>query len=277
MGSFIANAQNYNVVTENEVAVVLSHYNSDFVFSIVDEAMKKRFTQVPIVAIPNVVGAWEQNFKAILAQYGTDSKEEILRVRNETYQEIISDICREYGLTFTIDDSIDLYSAAYHLYDLFVCKFIDNMTTFFANYIYKERASIYDLLGLADRKKNKDSSTIYGKKIYKDIKLAVINANIDMVVSEICNMDIPFASIVSLVCGNNSELKRYIISIVSAQSDFMSRVYVPVINSFIRPDIITGIRFKLQDIAMSHDQAINSSEIEVAVNPNNDEELTDAE
>lgn len=273
MSSFTANMQNYNVVTENEVAVVLSHYNSDFVFSIVDNAMKRRFLEVPIIAVPNVVGAWEQNFKAIRAQYGAENNEEIMRVRNETYKEIIDDICGEFKLSFTIDDTIDLYSAAYHLYDLFVCKFIENMTTFFANYIYKERASIYDSLGLADKKKNKDSSTIYGKKIYKDIKLAVINANIDMVVSEICSMDIPFTSIISLIYGNNSELKRYIISIVSADSDFMDNVYVPVMNSFIRPDIITSIRFKLQEIAMAHDQAINGSEIEVAVpSSNNNEE-----
>lgn len=273
MSSFTANMQNYNVVTENEVAVVLSHYNSDFVFSIVDNAMKRRFLEVPIIAVPNVVGAWEQNFKAIRAQYGAENNEEIMRVRNETYKEIIDDICGEFKLSFTIDDTVDLYSAAYHLYDLFVCKFIENMTTFFANYIYKERASIYDSLGLADKKKNKDSSTIYGKKIYKDIKLAVINANIDMVVSEICSMDIPFASIISLIYGNNSELKRYIISIVSADSDFMDNVYVPVMNSFIRPDIITSIRFKLQEIAMAHDQAINGSEIEVAVpSSNNNEE-----
>lgn len=273
MSSFTANMQNYNVVTENEVAVVLSHYNSDFVFSIVDNAMKRRFLEVPIIAVPNVVGAWEQNFKAIRAQYGAENNEEIMRVRNETYKEIIDDICREFKLSFTIDDTVDLYSAAYHLYDLFVCKFIENMTTFFANYIYKERSSIYDSLGLADKKKNKDSSTIYGKKIYKDIKLAVINANIDMVVSEICSMDIPFASIISLIYGSNSELKRYIISIVSADSDFMDNVYVPVMNSFIRPDIITSIRFKLQEIAMAHDQAINGSEIEVAVpSSNNDEE-----
>lgn len=273
MSSFTANMQNYNVVTENEVAVVLSHYNSDFVFSIVDNAMKRRFLEVPIIAVPNVVGAWEQNFKAIRAQYGAENNEEIMRVRNETYKEIIDDICGEFKLSFTIDDTIDLYSAAYHLYDLFVCKFIENMTTFFANYIYKERASIYDSLGLADKKKNKDSSTIYGKKIYKDIKLAVINANIDMVVSEICSVDIPFTSIISLIYGNNSELKRYIISIVSADSDFMDNVYVPVMNSFIRPDIITSIRFKLQEIAMAHDQAINGSEIEVAVpSSNNNEE-----
>lgn len=273
MSSFTANMQNYNVVTENEVAVVLSHYNSDFVFSIVDNAMKRRFLEVPIIAVPNVVGAWEQNFKAIRAQYGAENNEEIMRVRNETYKEIIDDICGEFKLSFTIDDTVDLYSAAYHLYDLFVCKFIENMTTFFANYIYKERSSIYDSLGLADKKKNKDSSTIYGKKIYKDIKLAVINANIDMVVSEICSMDIPFASIISLIYGSNSELKRYIISIVSADSDFMDNVYVPVMNSFIRPDIITSIRFKLQEIAMAHDQAINGFEIEVAVpSSNNDEE-----
>ena len=263
MSSFNANSQAYNIATENELAVVLSHYNSEFIFSIVDEAMKSRFLSVPIVAMPNVVGAWEQNFKAIRAQYGMESHEEVLRVRNETYNEIIDSICKEFGLNFTIDDSIDIYSAAFHLYNLFVCNFMDNMTTFFANFIYKERASIYEALGLATMKKNKDSSTIYGKKIYKDIKLAIINANINMVITELCKMDIPFYSIISTICGNNSELKRYYLTIVSAGSDFFERAYVPMLNSDIRPDIITTIRFKLQEIAISHDQAMTSSEIEM--------------
>ena len=45
MSSFnaTANTQAYSVATENELSEVLSHYSSEFVFSVVDMAMKKRF------------------------------------------------------------------------------------------------------------------------------------------------------------------------------------------------------------------------------------------
>lgn len=263
MSSFNANSQMYNVVTENELSEVLSHYNSEFIFSIVDEAMKKRFLTVPLTAVPNVVGAWEQNFKAIMATYGSESHAEVMRVRNETYDEIIEMICKEFGLNFTIDDSIDKFSAAFHLYNLFVCNFTENLVEFFANFIYKERSSLYESLGLAELKKNKDSSTIYGKKVFKDIKIAIINANIDMVLTQICAMDIPFYSIISLICGNNSELKKYYLSIISADTDFFTKAYVPSMNSEIRPELITSIRFRLQDIAAAHDQTLNAADIPI--------------
>ena len=97
MSGFNANSQMYNIVSENELAEVLSHYSSEFIFSIVDNAMKARYNNVPIATIPNVVGAWEQNFKAIIETYGSESSMEVLNVRNETYREIISCICREFG------------------------------------------------------------------------------------------------------------------------------------------------------------------------------------
>ena len=249
-----ANTQAFSVATENELSEVLSHYSSEFIYSIIEKAMKSRFEGLPIVAMPNVVGAWEQNFKAIIAQYGEGSTGEVYRVRNETYTEIIRTICKEFGLNFTIDDSVDLYSAAFHLYDLFVSKFTENMTTFFANYIFKERATIYDSLGLVDMKKNKDSSTAYGKKVFKDIKLAIINANIDMVISQVSAMDFPFYSIIMSIYGANSVMTSYILSIVSADNDFFDRAYLRILNSDIRPEIITSIRFKLQELAMTNDQ-----------------------
>ena len=248
-----ANTQEFSVATENELSEVLSHYSSEFIYSILEKAMKSRFEGLPIVAMPNVIGAWEQNFKAIIAQYGEGSTTEVYRVRNETYVEIINTICKEFGLNFTIDDSIDLYSAAFYLYDLFVSRFTDNMTIFFANYIYRERAAIYDSLGLADMKKNKDSSTLYGKRVFKDIRLAIINANIDMVISQIAAMDFPFYSIIMTIYGANSEMARYILTIVSADNEFFDRAYLNILNSDIRPEIITNIRFKLQELAMSND------------------------
>lgn len=255
MSSFNANSQLYNVVTENELAEVLSHYSSEFIFSIIDQGMKNRFNGVPIASIPNAVAAWEQNFKAIIEYYGETSKEEVIRVRDETYREIIDCICKEFNLNFTIDDSVDLYSAAYHLYDLFISNFSSSMTTFFANFIYKERSNLYDSLGLAEMKKNKDSSTLYGKKLYKDAKLAIINANIDIVIKEIVEMDIPFHLVINHIYGN-TELKKYILSIVSSNDDFFRTAYVPILNSDIRPDVITAIRFKLQELALSHDQIV---------------------
>lgn len=267
MSSFNANSQAYNIATENELAEVLSHYSSEFVFSIIDKSMSNRFLTVPSVTIPNVVGAWEQNFKAIIAQYGSDSTMEVARVRSETYREIIDAICKEFNLNFTIDDSVDLYSAAYQLYDLFVCNFAESLTTFFANFIYRERSSLYDSLGLADMKKNKDSSTIYGKKIYKDIKLAIINANIDMVIREVCAMEFPFHAIISLICGNTSELKKYILTIVSADNTFFQNAYVTALNSDIRAELITAIRIKLQKLALSHEQIVDASELNVVAQP----------
>lgn len=269
MSSFNANSQMYNVTTENELAEVLSHYNSEFVYSIVDEALKARFLRVPIAAMPNVVGAWEQNFKSIEEYYGSDSHSEVLRVRNDTYREIIDTICREFQLNFTIDDTVDLYSAAFHLYDLMVCNFTANMTSFFANFIYKERGTIYDTLNLSEMKKNKDSSTIYGKKIYKDIKLAVINANIDQVVTEIAQMDIPFHTIIAMIYGSNSELCKYYLTIVSTQQDFFQHAYLRVLNSDIRSDVITAIRFKLQEIAIAHDQTISGDDMDKLMNSDN--------
>ena len=269
MSSFNANSQMYNVTTENELAEVLSHYNSEFVYSIVDEALKARFLRVPIAAMPNVVAAWEQNFKSIEEYYGSDSRGEVLRVRNDTYREIIDTICREFQLNFTIDDTVDLYSAALHLYDLLVCNFTSNMTSFFANFIYKERGTLYDTLNLSEMKKNKDSSTIHGKKIYKDIKLAVINANIDQVITEISQMDIPFHTIIAMICGSNSEFCKYYLAIVSAQQDFFQHAYLRVLNSDIRSDVVTAIRFKLQEIAIAHDQTISGDDMDKLMNSDN--------
>ena len=272
--SNFANSQLYNVNTENELAVVLSHYDSQFVLDIMNDHMRRRFKHIPNdFGMPNVVAAWEQNFKLIQYTYGDDSKQNVLKVRNDTYVEVIESICKEFGLNINDDENIDIYSAAYHLYNFFVCSFTDNLITFFSNFIYRERNAIYEAMGLADLKKNKDSSTIYGKRVYKDIKLAVINANIDRVVSEVPNMDIPFETILSIIYGPLSEIKNFLLFIVKVPEDFISSIYGPVLNSDIRADIITRIRFNLQELAMNDNE--NNPEISPVNNINKENETNE--
>lgn len=259
MSDFTANFHAYNIATESELAEVLSHYSTDFVFSIVNEAIKNRLNSVAVIAPPNVIGAWEQNFKAIMIRYcgdgNNDVKQRVMRVREETYTEIINIICNTFSLNFTIDDNVDLYSAAFYLYDLLVCGFSSNLVDFFSKFIYKERASLYETLELAEKRKNKDSSTLYAKKIYKDMRLAIINANIEMVIDQILEIDIPFETIISTIYGYNSKLKQYMLSIISEKEKFYERNYVFAMKQpDIRPELMTSIRIGLLNEAASHDQ-----------------------
>lgn len=249
MSDFIANSQMQNIVTENEVAVVLSHFSSDFVFSIVKNALENRFDVPPFIGPSNVVAAWEQNFKTIIARYdSSESTQQVTQVRNDTYREIIDIICKEFDLSFTISDNVDLYSAAFYLYDFFVCNFSTHLIDFFTNYIYRERNSLYESLGLSEVKKNKDSSTIYGKKIFKDIKLAIINANIDMVVGQIGSFDIPLTYIFNTAIQDKL-VANYMCNLVSENTDFFKISYVRILLTNIRPAYITSIRFKLQEFS----------------------------
>lgn len=246
----------YEMGTENELATILSHYDSNFVYDTINfQVNHVRNTAYNLTPIPNIVDAWEQNFKAIIDQYGAEGMTQIQEVRQETYHEIINIICNAYGLSFTIED-VDPYTAAYTLYDIFVCNMSALTINFFAKYIYKERNALYDSMGLSEYKKNKDSSTIYGKKVYKDIKLAVINANIIKVIDNICaamEFDYPTFIMSSI---ENRETVDFILRITSDQGNFFTQNIIPMIKMNYA-EYITGIRFQIQDLAIAHEQAQN--------------------
>ncbi len=248
MSTMISN-QAFNIVTESELATVLSHYSTEFVISVLEEALQKKYTELPIVQLPNVVYAWEANFKMIMEQYQDlpESREEVMRVRSQTYIEIIDKICKEFGLEFTTDENVDLYTAASALYNFFVCDFSNSMVRFYGNYIFREKNNIYEFMNLAELKKNKDSSTIYGKKVFKDTKIAVINANIDMVITNLSNMDITLSDVFDSI--NDTNTATFMKSIVSTQYDFYKNFYVKLMNGMLRPDYLTSIRLYLQTLS----------------------------
>jgi hypothetical protein len=247
MSDFIANSNMYNINTENEIASVLSHFNSEFIFDIIRDNLEKKFNYSTINA-PNIVISFEQNFKQIMSIYQTNL-DEINAVRIATYKEIINIICKSYNLQFNDSDDIDYYSAAMYLYDFLVANFSNYMELFFANYIYKERNAIYDALNLGNMKKNKDSSTLYGKKTYKDIKLAIINANLEYVIQNICVYDIDLHTVLSNIYPDKN-IVNYISNIISPIYDFFKTAYVSVLQSDINAMVLSNIRFKIQNLSI---------------------------
>lgn len=245
----MTNPERFNIVSENELTEVLAHFNTEFIMSIIDSAIANRANPTAFASNPNVVDAWDTNFKQLIAYYDSqDVTERIMTLRVDTYQEIIKRICTYHGLNFTVDD-VDLYSAAHYLYKFFVSDFLSHMDYFFANFIVNEAEAIYDSMGLANLKKNKDASTLYSKKIFPDPKLAVINANIDAVITYISGMDIPLDQIFAR-SGLTLQEIQYMNMIVSDQGDFYHTHYISVMNNeYVRPIRLNSIRFIIRSMA----------------------------
>ena len=249
----------YNIVSENELTEVIAHFNTEFIMSIIDNAIAARFNPSSYMMYPNVVDAWNMNFKQIIEYYNcVDMTERMMTLRADTYKEIIDRICKYHNLNFTIEE-VDLYSAARYLYQFFVCGFLTYMNQFFANYIIKEADSIYEAMQLEVLRKKKDSSTIYTRKVYRNDKLAVIVANIDAVVSYIGGMDFDFPYIVNN-SGLTSQEASFLLSLVSPQDDFFKSQYMRVLSDqfFVRPIHLNNIRFIIRNIADPSDETINA-------------------
>lgn len=245
----MTNPERFNVVSENELTEVLAHFNTEFVMSIIDNAISNRLNPTAFASNPNVIDAWDTNFKQIIAYYGSaDVSERVTVLRVDTYKEIIDRICRYHGLNFTIDE-VDLYTAAHYLYQFFVSDFLKYMDTFFAMYIIANAGELYDIMGLGNLKKNKDVSTVYSKKIFPDPKLAIINANIDTVVQYISGMDITLDQIFAS-CGLTNQEAAYLNTIVTDSGNFFKSHYVATIaNEYVRPIRLNSIRFIIRSLA----------------------------
>lgn len=253
----MTNQERFNIVSENELTEVLAHFNTEFVMSIIDSAIANRFNPTAFASNPNIVDSWDANFKQLINYYGSsDVTEQVTTLRIDTYQEIIKRICSYHGLNFTVDE-VDLYSAAHYLYGFFVSDYLKYMDQFFAMFIISNAGDLYDGLNLNAMKKNKDVSTIYSKKIFPDTRLAIINANIDLVVNYVCGMDIDLYQIFS-GCGLSQQEVQFLSNLVSDQGDFFKSHYVRTISDdYVRPIHLNNIRFIIRNMTSQMPESIS--------------------
>lgn len=237
-----------NINVDNAVASILSKFEPDFIIHVVEDSLNMKFRPW-LPAMPNMVYSCEQTFKLSLDNF-TSYSDTIEQTRNDTYTQIINIICRYYNLEFNEIDQRDVYSAAYYLYDFLISNFTKNMIYFFTNYIVKEKNFIYDAFNLGETRRNKDASTLYSKRMFKNAKLGAIHANIDLVLDNMVSFDITLYNILDMSYKDEKNIVRYVDSLVSDLGDFYKTYYVPYITDQItRPDLITGIKSGLQQFA----------------------------
>lgn len=256
MSGFIADNSTYDILAENQISIILSHFNRDYIFDIIENNIEGRFDFMQ--AKPNVIASYETYFKQLVMQYTADlDVQQIEQTREDTYREIIELLSNKFNISIDLTNIQDYYSVAYYLYSFLISDFRNNLVNFFTNYIIKEKNAIYEALNLSEYKKSKDTTTLYNKKVYKNIKLAIINANLEIVLKNICAFDISFDTLLNCIYQDKNMVK-YIQSIITPNVDFFKEQYVSCIFSNLNPMITTAIRMNIQKLSINEEIAIQS-------------------
>lgn len=245
----------YRINNEYNVTEILAHFDSNYILHTLEDRLNNlNYTSSLIES--NDVASFEENFKLMNEKFPGDSQN-IKNVREEVYREIIRILTNKFNLEFnTVDDTIDIYTAAYYLYDFLVCRRNDLMIRFFTLFIINNKENICSILNIDGFKKNKDSSSAYGRRMYSDPKYAVISANIPFIIDHISSLNITLTNIFQSVYVNPS-LVAFLDNAIADKGNFFRDFYYSVVkNPEIAPNIITNIRLSLQrlvgDISASH-------------------------
>lgn len=244
---YISNSDIYQVNAERDITVILSRFNTNFIYDCIESALSSKNNAQFIIPNPNLVRSIEDNFTIMLQNF-PDDKANILECREETYREIISYLCGKFNLSFNYNDQVDLYSAAYYLYDFLVGNYLQNLTGFFGKFILHEKNNLYKALNL-DRFK-KSSNISYGKKLIKDPTISIILIQISYIIDQLMAFDFNFETIVKIAYDDNN-IAKFINSLFSDNEYFYNFYKNDISNSYIRPNIITNIRLLIQNSAIS--------------------------
>lgn len=252
MSGFIADNSTYNIATDYSMAVILSHFNQEYIYSTIKNWIDMKYIE-PMPLINNVIMGYNENFKQLLYTYQNDiDRQQILDVRNRVYTDIINLLCKEFNLEYNASeiDQSDLYTPAFYMFRLLVSEFTENAKMFFVNFILKEKNNIYESFNLKQFKKDKDAVTIYNKKKIKNSKLAIITSRLNYVIDNICVLDISFEDYLNYVYQDKN-IVAYLLNLIAPKNDFFKTYVTPLFahNSLVKPTLISDITIMLYNIA----------------------------
>ena len=257
----------YRIANEYNISEILAHFGSEYAMHALEDKLE-HIDYTSSLIEPNFVSAYENKFKLMEEEFPGDSQN-IRSVREEVYQEIVKLLCNKFNLSFnTVDDTIDIYTAAYYLYDFLVCNRNNIMVNFFTAFIVNNKDAVYNILSPEDIKKNKDSSSAYSKRVYADNKYIAISANISKIINYISTFDIRLSNIFQSVYVDYN-LVQFLDNAFADRGNFFRDYYCSAVNNIeLSPVIITNIRLALQrivgDISASHINELIASSPDVA-------------
>jgi len=238
----------YYVEAEGEITTILSNFNTSFIYNVVEDLMKDRYTTFNLIPKPNFVDSLEISFKDLISSYPGDAENAKLR-RTAVYKEIIERISNNTGVTIYYDEYTDLYSLARNVFDLFVSNYDGFVFKFLYNFIYSQREFIYNSLDFEKIKKSKDISTSYNKMTYSDQTMAIINANLDLCLGFITALDFNAPTTLSYMYTSGTEIHtmNFLLNHIDQEADLFDILIKPIItNETLYPLVSTALKLEIQ-------------------------------
>lgn len=237
----------YQISGSYDIAEVLARFDSNFIFDVIQDKLD-HISFASSSTESNIVEAFETNFKAMNEQFPGDSHN-IKEIRQRVYTDIIRILTEKFNLAFNYeDDTIDIYMAAYYLYDFLVCNRNKIMVNFFVAFIINNKDNLCQSLNMEDFRKSKDSAAAYGKRLYDDNKFAIISANINTVIANISELDVTLFNIFQSTYKDPMVLDL-LANAFADKGNFFKNYYCSILNNPEElPIVITNIRLYLQSL-----------------------------
>ena len=154
----------YEINNEYNVTDILAHFDSSYILNIIEDKLENISFATSQIE-PNIVVSFENNFKNMNDRFPGDSQN-IRNIREQVYRDIIRILTNKFNLQFNMsDENIDLYTAAYYLYDFLMSHRNNIMVNFFTAFIINNKESLCTTLNIEEFRKGKDSAAAYSKRV----------------------------------------------------------------------------------------------------------------
>lgn len=244
------NFDGYVTHQEGEALKIIPKLDEESIIDITKNGIINRYDFNILVPNNNLPLLLEQTYKQGEVLY-PESVEELEAQKNRLLSLILDTISQECEVQIEIPENASLYSYTYYIYDFLVSNFKQYLINFFTNYIVKEKNSIYQNMNLSMYKKEKNTSTKYGKTLYTNPKMAIITSYLHLVIQNLTAYDISLETILYNVYSNSSIITSILESVFPI-NDFYQTQYVSLItNPYISQSIISNIRFALHNISIN--------------------------
>ena len=253
MLDFMINNKVYELQANNQLSIILSQFDAEYIINIVDDTLQRQFNTFDLIGPPNAVTACEDLFQEYYNTYPAEH-DNIDDVRNQLYRETIARICKWMGLTFNENQNVDIYTLARYMYDFYVAKFNKYLVEFYDRYLDAEKDFIYTSFYLEELSKSKDVSSAYSKMTFSsDRAIALIVANIQYVLSHLKDMPVTDDYIYRTIYHDENIVNLFTANVVSNNGIFnlFNRI---LFNPYLYSTVITHIRMAIQ---MSHREELN--------------------
>lgn len=224
---------------------ILSKFSYDYIMDVIKYSLSIKFRPYD-GSMPNIVYGLEYNFNQLLTTPGIDIQK-VQDTRLEVYSNVISILSDHYDLDYHSREDVDIYQAAFVLYNLLVSDYTNSIIRFFTNMIIKETPMIINSM-FKDSYQDvvKNPSFVYSKKMFKDERYAIVHNKLPEIIANLSNMDIDLYGVLDNIYPDK-DLVNYILMLISDNGNFYKNHFVKNISDpKDGPEIITQIRLALQ-------------------------------